>query len=265
MDDVASLAGLDPRLLRRVPPRAQAAYARQAWLGLLSAALAGVSIAYAAVLAAVGPASTLLIGLFAFLFVFNLVRLHHGGGGRPIEGEWDDIDTWRPSLWPTLVLLVLGALMMQGLCLLAMRPFLLSWLPRHLHENGLLAHAHEAWRHPALMGACTLGFAVLFAAFAWGKYFMLSAVRAYERQRWALGRAIVDRLSAVNDELIVAALADEPGFAGEVTHHFANPPYNTHRVLFGVDEGQVEKTGLRFLPPSHGALPPWPSTSSRRR
>ena len=235
-------SGYDPVLVARLARGDRRFFALLSVLSLLAAFVVGVGMADGAELTLSMWAAP-VIGVVFFVLTLNLYRLLHAGTGYPIHLPVEDIDTWRPGAAPAVVLFVLGILVTQPLVFLVMS----GRLPDG-DGTGLIRAARAAWQTPHIAGPLTLVFAVLVSAPAWLRIWMCGPLRAYERERWIDDRLLVDDAFAHAQDAITRLLDRVPGFSGTLQVHYADPPYNTKPLVFGLDPSLLERRNVKWVP-----------------
>ncbi len=245
-------------------------------LSLLASLLPAVAVAYGTTLTLGGGAAPVFC-VVVFSFVLNLLRLHHAGSGYPLHHPIEGISVWRPAGAAVVVLFVLGAFLTQPLVLLALRPFIdadLAARTAAAHAvqqglgvvdvaapvHGLIARSHAAWDlHPVGATALSLGFSLVVCAPTLIRRTGARAVRLYESERWIAEREFVDDAWAENLDAVTAILRETaPGFSGRLQVHYADPPYNTRPLVFGLDPALAVVGRLRFVR-AEGPIEPPPS------
>lgn len=234
-------------------------------LTLLASLLSGAGMAYGALLT-VGVVAAPVLGLLATLFVLNLLRLQHAGAGYPLHRPVEALSTWRPGLMGALVLCGYGSLIGQPLVILLEKPWLDSAVQAavaraaadaaalgtdasHLIVDGLIRRARLAWSdHAAVSTVWSVAVATMIASPALLRSLLPGFVRAYERERWIKDRIVVDDAWAETVLCLTATLRETaPGFTGEVRPPYADPPYNTRPLLFGLDPARFVQGQPRFV------------------
>lgn len=239
-------------------------------LSLLAALLCGVGLGYGGVLT-LGPLSAPFFVVAGALFMLNLLRLQHAGSGYPLHHPIEEIGNWRPSMAGVVVLFALGLLVVQPLALLLLKAPLDGDILRRAAESaalqgalgvqddaavadGLMLRARLAWDlHPWPMALLSGGLALFVAAPAWLRVVGVRAVRHYESERWIQDRMFVDDEWAVAEDVVTQTLRrTAPGFSGMLQTHFADPPYNTRPLVFGLDPSLFVEGRVRFV--KHGRV-----------
>jgi hypothetical protein len=266
MNAVFSLCGYDVSLIDKVGAGERAFFVVSAILSLLAAGLAGAGMGYGAVLT-VGILPSPLAAVAAAAFVMNLLRLQHAGSGYPLHAPIEDIHAWRPALAGVVVLFVFGCLIVQPLVFLVERPFIDPVLEARAaelalvraglglqtagvvdHGFGLLARGRAAYSElTVISSALTVVFALLVAGPALLRVVGVRVLRHYESERWITERIVVDDEWAWARECIEETLvALTPNFHPPLTTPFADPPYNTRPLIFGIDPKDIVEGRLRF-------------------
>ncbi|HEY4223248.1 MAG TPA: hypothetical protein VGO62_17945 [Myxococcota bacterium] len=249
LNPIVALAGYDPHLVARLHPRERRFFVWSAILAGVAAFGGGLGAAYGASFP-FGAVVGIVAGLAFASLMLNLTRLLDAGSGYPVHLAIDEIDAWRPSGTAGAVLLVLGSLLSQPLVML-----LLAFA--HGGHGGLVDEVRAAWSRPAEAALLTFAIASLIAAPGWLRVIGAGPVRAYERERWIDDRMFVDDAFAHAQDVITEALRDVPGFKPPLAVHYADPPYNTHPLIYGLDPAVVVRNGIRLVRPKHkDALPP---------
>jgi hypothetical protein len=273
------MCGYDEAIVARLSPQDGRFFVVGAVLSLVAAFVPALSMAYGATLtlgAATAPAFFVVVAAF----VLNLLRLHHAGSGYPLHHPLEHIDRWRPAGAAVVVLFVLGVFLTQPLVLLLLRPLIDAELAgksaatRAVQEglgvvdvaapvHGLIARSHAAFEHH---GGVALGLSVFFSlvvsAPTWIRRTKARAVRLYESERWIAEREMVDDAWAEHLEDVTEILKETaPGFAGRMQIHYADPPYNTRPLLFGLDPARLSRGRLSFVAPTE-PIEPSPSMTS---
>lgn len=264
MQALFSLCGYDVALINRVGRGERAFFAVSAALSLVAVLLAGAGMAYGFVLT-LGPWAAPPAFMMAGLFVLNLLRLQHAGSGYPLHLPIEAIHAWRPGLAGVFILLVFGVLLSQPIVFLLQKPWLDPVVASHVADaavvraalgldaapvvDGLILRGRAAWSEQlgisALLTCC---FALLLASPAILRFFGVAAVRDYESERWIADRILVDDEWAgardlIEDTLVVTA----PGWRPPLVVPFADPPYNTRPLIFGLDPADLVEGRLRFV------------------
>lgn len=143
------------------------------------------------------------------------------------------------------MLLALGFLVTQPLVFLAMHARIARAL---VDGDGLIHRAHAAWDHPLLALPLTAVFSILVSAPAWLRILFPAAIRNYERELWIEGRMLVDDAYANAQDIITNLLERVPGFSGTLEVHYADPPYNTKPLVYGLDADLVERDNVKWVP-----------------
>jgi hypothetical protein len=256
--------GYDPDIVRGLPPGDVRFFRVAAACSLLSAIVIGVGTCYGGWLT-IGPIAAAPLGAAGVLFVINLLRLHHAGSGYPLHLPIEDIERWRPAMTASLVLFLLGLLLAQPVAFLVMKPALDGRVATRLAAqrsiraqlgvhggrgpaDGLILRAHVAWEQPLPMGALVALFGLIVASPALLRRFGAGAVRAYERERWIRERMFVDDEHAEAQDALTSMLRDV-GFVGSLTLYYADPPYNTRPLVFGLDPALFVSDGIKLVRP----------------
>lgn len=270
-----SLCGYDANLVARVGVGERRFLVASAALSLLASLLCGVGLAYGGVLT-IGPLAAPFFLVAGTLFMLNLLRLQHAGSGYPLHLPIEEIGNWRPAFTGVVVLFALGLLVVQPLALLMLKGALDDDILRRAVEaaalqgalgvkddapiaDGLILRARFAWDLHALpMSLVSAGLALLVAAPAWLRIVGARAVRHYESERWIQDRMFVDDEWAIAEDVVTQTLTrTAPGFSGSLQTHFADPPYNTRPLVFGLDPTLFVDGRVRWV--KHGrALDPVP-------
>ena len=237
------LAGYDDAIVARLDPRDARFFLVAAFASLVSVALAAAGSATGAWLADAGVLAVVVGGLASGALVWSLLRFLHAGTGFPLHLPIEDVDAWRPGLTSVVVLAGLASLMLQPLVVLVAAP----------GAAGLIGAARAAWADPARAAPVALLLVAIAAAPAALRRWRPAPVRAYERERWIDDRTAVDDAFADAQDAIAALLADVPGFGGKLALHFADPPYNTRPLVFGLDPYAVQRGEARL--PQEAAPP----------
>lgn len=238
------LAGYDPVLVARLETRDRRFFAFVSVLSVLASVTVGLGIGDGALLA-FSPVAAPVLGVVFAALTLNLYRLLHAGTGYPMHLPIEDIDRWRPGGAPALVLLSLGFLVTQPLVFLALEPLLAADLAG---GDGLIRRAHAAWDRPVLAAPATAALSLLVSMPAWLRILLPRAIRAYEKERWIEGRILVDDAFANAQDAITRLLEGTPGFSGTLAVHFADPPYNTRPLVYGLDPDLVERGNVKWVP-----------------
>ena len=237
-------AGFDPDIVARLSVRDHRAFDVVSSACVLAALLAGAGGAYGAWLAFESVVAAALAGVLFLALVLNLYRLLHAGTGFALHRPLEELEAWRPG-WPAVVVLfALGALVGQPVLLLLCKP----WL--HLAvdaPDGIVTRAHALWSMPAPAAVVTVALALLISSPAWLRHGFVVSVRNYERERWIDDRMFVDDAFAFAQDAILHLLTGLPSFAGTLSVHSADPPYDTRPLLFGVDPDSAKERGVRFV------------------
>jgi len=269
VETLIRIAGYDERLVARLAGDHAKFFAGASVLSVVASVLASLGMGYGAWLAFQSMVAAVFGGLVAGPVVLNLFRMHHAGTGYSIHLPIEGLARWRPSLAAAMVLSCLGAMLLQPLVLFAMKPFTdgavasaiaaeVAELARvggdvsTVAEDGIIRRAHATWNQPLIAVLLTLLLALLVSAPAWLRRVFVTDVRAYERLRWIDDRMFVDDAFADAQDLIHRALEDEPHYSGRLQLHFADPPYNTRPIFFGVDPLLVEREGVKFVKGEEG-------------
>ncbi len=259
------LCGYDPAIVVRLGVPDRRFFVTASVLSLVAAVTAGVSVAYGAIVT-VGVVAAPVLAVAGFLFVLNLLRLHHAGSGYPLHLPIEDIKTWRPAVAAVVVLFVLGVFLTQPLVLLVLRPWLVHDLATRAAEAaavqqslgvdvkapvaaGLIGLSHAAWEsHVVAATLLTVFFSILFCLPALLRRTGARAVRLYESERWVDERMFVDDAWADCKDAVVGLLHETaPGFSGELQVHYADPPYNTRPLVFGLDPALLVAGRVRLV------------------
>jgi hypothetical protein len=233
-------------------------------LNLVAVLLAGAGMAYGFVLT-VGPWAALPAFIAAALFVLNLLRLQHAGSGYPLHLPIEAIHTWRPGLAGVFILLLFGVLLSQPIVFLLQKPWLDPVVAARVADaaavraalgldetpvtDGLILRGRAAWsEHLGASALLTLSCALLLAAPAILRVIGTAAVRDYESERWIADRILVDDEWAVARDVIEATLTETaPGWRPPLVVPFADPPYNTRPLIFGLDPADLVEGRVRFV------------------
>jgi hypothetical protein len=264
MNSLFSLCGYDASLIAKVSRGERAFFVFSAAFTILAVLLAGAGMAYGFVLTS-GPWAAPPAFLAAALFVLNLLRLQHAGSGYPLHLPIEDIHAWRPGLAGLWVLLVFGVLLGQPLVILLQKPWLDPVVADRIADanavrqamglevsgvvDGLIVRGRAAWsEHLLVSAALTVVCALMLAAPALLRFIGASAVRDYESERWIADRILVDdewadARDVIEETLVVTA----PGWRPPLLVPFADPPYNTRPLIFGIDPAEVVEGRLKFL------------------
>ncbi len=254
---LVSLSGYDAGLVGRLGRGHVRFFAFAAVLVVIAAAGGGVGAAYGMSFP-FGPVVGVVVGVGFAAFMLNLVRLVNAGSGYPVHLPIDAIDDWSPTATAAVVLAALGLLLAQPLVLLVLHPVFHA-------TGGLVARVDQCWAHPAAAAAVTAALALVISAPGWLRLVGAGAVRAYERERWIDDRILVDDAFAEAQDAITHLLEGVPGFKPPLQVHYADPPYNTRPLFFGLDPAVVVKNGIKFVkqkdapPPPPPAEPPGPA------
>jgi len=268
--------GYDDAIVARLSPVDARFFVTGSVLSLVASLLPASAVGYGATLT-LGAASAPVFFVVVFLFVLNLLRLHHAGSGYPLHHPIEGIGTWRPAGAAVVVLFVLGAFLTQPLVLLVLRPFIDADLSARTAAalalqqglgvvdvaapvHGLIARSHAAWdHHPGVAAALSLTFSLVVCAPTLMRRTGARAVRLYESERWIAERELVDDAWAENLDDVTAILGETaPGFSGRLQVHYADPPYNTRPLVFGLDPALLVGGKLRFVR-AQGPIEPAPS------
>lgn len=162
MNALFALCGFDTTHIDKVDAGERRFFVFSALVSLLSVFTAGLGFAAGAFLT-IGIVAAPVAFVVAALFVLNLLRLQHAGSGYPLHHPIERIDEWRPALTGVVVLLVLGALLVQPLVFFVEKPWLDADLVRRaadaqavrealgIHDvappivDGLIARGRTAW------------------------------------------------------------------------------------------------------------------------
>jgi hypothetical protein len=242
MEELPLYAGFDRRILWTLSPEDRNAFVILSAAAAASTAIVGIGALYGGTVATGSFLVGVLLAAASVLVVGNMFRLLNAGAGFPLHEPIARLELWKPGLASVVVLLLLGAIMMQPVVLALMSVV-------HGKSGGIIAQGLATWRYPVLAGLLTFFFASLMSASAWLRRFFLSSVRAYERERWIEHRMFVDDAYAEAQEIIHDALNGLPGYQG-MQQHYADPPYNTRPLLFGFDPELLERDGVRFIRPA---------------
>lgn len=243
-DRLIAWAGYDPDITARLPGSAPKMFIWASALALVIAALAAAGVFYGGWLAVGSLWPAAIAGAVAGPVVLNLFRMQHAGTGYPVFMPIERLPWWRPSLAGAVVFFFLGAMLLQPLVLLVLRPVVGPGV-----SFGLIAQTHATWELPLAATLCTAVFGALMATPSTLRYVFVESVRAYERERWIDDRMLVDDAFADAQDLIHRALALEPRYAGRLAVHFVDPPYNTRPLWFGVDPRAVERGQVEYTKP----------------
>jgi len=264
MQALFSLCGYDVTLIDRVGRGERVFFVVSAALSLVAVLLAGAGMAYGFVLT-LGPWAAAPAFVVAALFVLNLLRLQHAGSGYPLHLPIEAIHTWRPGFAGVLILMVFGVLLSQPIVFLLQKPWLDPVVARHVADaaavraalgldaapvaDGLILRGRAAWsEHLGVSALLTTLCSLLLASPAILRFLGVAAVRDYESERWIADRILVDDEWAVardviEDTLVVTA----PGWRPPLVVPFADPPYNTRPLIFGLDPADLVEGRLRFV------------------
>jgi len=262
------VCGYDDGIVARLSPVDARFFVVGAVLSLVAALVPAVSMAYGATLT-LGLWSAPLFFFVVAAFVLNLLRLHHAGSGYPLHHPIEGIVSWRPAGAAVVVLFVLGVFFTQPLVLLLLRPWLdaellargaasaalqqgLGIVDVHAPVYGLIARSHVAWdQHGGVALAWSFGCSLLVCLPTLLRRTGARAVRLYESERWIAERELVDDAWAENLDDVTAILQETaPGFTGRLQIHYADPPYNTRPLLFGLDPALLSSGRVRFVRPT---------------
>lgn len=258
--------GYDPEIVDGLSKGHQRFFAAAAIASLLAAIVVGVGTGYGGVLT-LGAIVGGVLAVAGFLFLVNLLRLHHAGSGYPLHLPIEDIGRWSPAGAASVVLFLFGTLLAQPVAFLVLKPRLDAQVAAHVAEerairaqlgvdsarppaDGLILRANVAWKEPVPTGAIVVFFAMLVALPALMRRFGASAVRTYESERWIRERMFVDDEFATAQDDITNMLAPVPGFSGTLQVHYADPPYNTIPLVYGLDPSILIEGGVKFVRPS---------------
>jgi len=257
---VTALMGFDDDVMREVDVTSSSRLALVAVCGVVSIGLAALGLGYALYLALANLVVAIAVAVAAALFVWNLVRLHHAGSGYPAHRPPEGIDAHRPSLGSVVVFFALGLMITAPCAMFVVAPAPTKELrvrddaPRAERRvdarspRGLIATGDALAAHP-VQATFALGlFALLFSAVAWLKFPFVRAVRAYERARHGRERARIAWQFDDGERAIVELLAPRAGFVAPQKRHFADPPYNTAPLFFGVAPDDAARDA-RFVRP----------------
>jgi hypothetical protein len=268
VETLVRIAGYDERIVARLEPREARFFFVTSGLAIAASLLASLGLAYGAWLAFRSVPVAFVGAFVAGPVVLNLFRMHHAGTGYSIHLPIAALELWRPSWAAPLVFFALGAMLLQPLALLALKPATdrvvaaqiaeeraelqrVGGDVRSVTDDGLIRRARATWDRPAQAGVLTALLALFMAAPALGRVFWARSVRAYERERWIGDRMFVDDAFADAQDLIHRALLEEEHYSGRLQLHFADPPYNTQPIFFGIDPRVVERDGVRFVKPEN--------------
>ncbi len=229
MHGVIALSGYDPRLVMLLPRVHARWFVASALCSAGASIVVGLGGGYGMWLATDSGWVAAAVGVALALVFLNLYRLLHAGTGFPTHWPIDALAWWTPSWVSVAVFVVLGSLLGQPAVVWCASMF------DRTTPTGLLAQLHALWRTPmtALLWSTVL--MVLTSLPAWFRRVHTSAVRAYEQQRWLDERMLVDDAFADGQEQITQLLARVPGFAPPLQLHYADPPYNTRALVFGLE------------------------------
>lgn len=284
MNRLFSLCGYDSDLLKRVAQGERVFFVVSAALTILASLLAGAGMAYGAILT-VGPLLSPIAFVVAALFVLNLLRLQHAGSGYPLHLPIEDIHAWRPAMAGVVVLFVFGVLISQPLVFLLEKSWLDAAVARGVQDaaavraalgivdvappvaDGLIVRGRAAWdQHPLPTTLLTLLFATLLAAPALLRRLGATVVQHYESERWIADRILVDDEWAFARDVIEATLTETaPGFRPPLSVPFADPPYNTRPLIFGLDPADFVEGRLKYVRVARKLTPetpPLPTTAT---
>lgn len=257
--------GYDPEIVDGLSKEHRRFFAAAAIACVIAALVVGVGTGYGGLLT-LGLVVAVPLGIAGFLFLVNLLRLHHAGSGYPLHLPIEDIGKWSPAGTASLVLFLLGSLLAQPIAFLVLKPRLDAQVAAHIAEerairtqlgvdgtrppaDGVILRANLAWREPAVTGALVAFFAFLVALPALMRRFGAGAVRAYESERWIRERMFVDDEFATAQDAITNLLKPVPGFSGTLQVHYADPPYNTIPLVYGLDPSLLIEGGVKFVRP----------------
>ena len=266
MGGLFSLCGYDTSLIDKVGVGERRYFVLSALVSLLAVVIAGAGMAYGAVLT-VGVVAAPVAFVVAALFVLNLLRLQHAGSGYPLHFPIEEIHHWRPALTGVAVLLVLGSLMVQPLVFLVEKPWLDLDLARRADEalavrtalgisdvlppvaDGLIARGRAAWDlHVVASALLTAALAFVIAGPALLRRLGASVLRHYESERWITDRILVDDEWAWARDVVESTLMETaPGFSPPLQVPFADPPYNTRPLVFGLDPQDFVEGRLKYM------------------
>lgn len=258
--------GYDPEIVDGLS-REDARFFHQAALAsLLAALVVAVGTGYGGWLT-LGALAAPALAIAGALFLLNLLRMHHAGSGYPLHLPLEDIAHWRPGATASLVLFLLGLLLAQPVAFLVRRPSLDAQVTAHFSEqravrlqlgidsptapaDGLILRAHLAWQAPLPTGALVGLFSLLIALPAVLRRVRATAVRSYESERWIRERMFVDDEYAAAQEAVSDMLQEVPGFVPPLQNHYADPPYNTRPLIYGLDPSVFIEDGIKLTRPS---------------
>jgi hypothetical protein len=264
MNGLFSLCGYDVTLIERVGRGERAFFVISALLSLVAVLLAGAGMAYGFVLT-LGPVAAAPAFVLAALFVLNLLRLQHAGSGYPLHLPIEAIHGWRPGFAGVFILLVFGVLLSQPIVFLLQKPWLDPVVAARVADaaavraalglevapvaDGLILRGRAAWsEHLGLSALLTLLFSLLLASPAILRFLGAAAVRDYESERWIADRILVDDEWAVARDVIEETLVETaPGWQPPLVVPFADPPYNTRPLIFGLDPADLVEGRVRFV------------------
>jgi hypothetical protein len=277
---VLSFVGYDPAIVLRLKQSDARFFVGGSAIALLATGLVSTSAGYGTALT-LGVAAAPLVALAVAFFFLNLLRLHHAGSGYPLHKPIEDIDRWRPAGAAVVVLFVLGLFLTHPLVLWVLRPIIDDVLAARAAEAaavraglgvdaapvvvGLIARTRAAWDEALLP---TVGLSLLFATVVCAPALLrrtgARAVRLYESERWVNERMLVDDAWAENLDGVTAILtATAPGFVPPLAIHYADPPYNTRPLVFGLDPALFVTGRLRLKRGGKtDASPVWPPPST---
>jgi hypothetical protein len=241
---VIGAAGYDPGIVARLPEQRAGFFLWASGLALGVSIGAALGVFYGGWLAVGSWWPAAIAGAVAGPVVLNLFRMQHAGTGYPTFQPIEHLPWWQPSLAGALVFFFLGAMLLQPLVLLAMRPIVGPGV-----AFGLISQTHATWDFPLPTLAITALFAAVMSSPSWLRFVFVESVRAYERERWIDERMLIDDAFADAQDLVYRALLREPRFSGRLQLHFADPPYNTQPIWFGVDPRDVERDRVKYTKP----------------
>lgn len=255
--------GYDPEIVDGLSAGHRRFFAAAAVASVVAALIVGLGTGYGGWLT-LGPVVAVVLGVAGFLFLVNLLRLHHAGSGYPLHLPIEDIGKWSPAGTASVVLFLLGVLLAQPVAFLVLKPRLDAQVAHHIAEqravraqlgvntetaDGVILRATVAWRDPITTGSLVGVLALLVALPALLRRFGAGAVRAYESERWIRERMFVDDEFAHAQDAITNLLLDMPTFSGTLQVHYADPPYNTIPLIYGLDPELIVEGGLKFVRP----------------
>lgn len=230
--DVRILAQLDHNVVRDL------ARLSEAWL--LSHLLICWAPAYAMWLMERSLSLSVLTAFITFAFLLNLLRVSVAGGGVGAHATADEVQKWRPALGPGMILLALGVLMASP----AQLPLWDRLEPQIAAHRRTLEQKHSAaavalglesttgkfqravsdcafmvqrfrliWSKPTRAAGLALFYCLLILLpELFGRFFVLTSRRAYERNRWRDMQRLVVIHMHENEHVVQTALARWPTY-----------------------------------------------------